>query len=214
MATSKSIGNGFERRVSKIFAKNLGGKWIRTPTSGGYVGGKNSTRIKTMDEKQVRLISSDIIPPKEYASFYIECKKRKEINFTAIAAGNCKEFDKWIRQVYESGKQKTSIPMLIFSEKGGKVFICMQFHTGLIDHLFGDQSTAIHYYMNNGDGKRQAFMIYYCYLIEQHQPTSTGELRFNETPFIITQLTTHIFNFLKFYEIHQNIKETEIGDKK
>lgn len=128
MSTSKSIGNSFERRVATILSTKLGGNWIRTPSSGAFIGGKNIKRTSVMTQEQTRLFASDLIPPEEYSDVYVECKKRAKFNFSSLLGSGSIEFDRWITQIMSSIGASAAIPVLIFSEKFGKPYIALPYN--------------------------------------------------------------------------------------
>ena len=104
--SSKSIGNTFERKVAKMFTEGIGeGDFIRTPSSGGFVGGKNTLRLATMGQNQARLFQADLIPPDNWTHIFVECKRRKDFKWNQLfSIAGSKDFDSWIQQVYQHAK--------------------------------------------------------------------------------------------------------------
>jgi hypothetical protein len=128
MVSGKCIGNSFERRVADLFSKGLGGEWVRTPSSGGFIGGANRKRLATLGQEQARLFDADIIPPDQYKNVVIECKKRANINFRQFTEINgSKVINEWLNQLFQNYvASEKKIHFLIFAEKFSPIFVCYQ----------------------------------------------------------------------------------------
>lgn len=81
---SKEKGKSGERELCKILQEYLGGSFIRTPSSGSFVGGQNAFRKKYLSEQQTRNLKSDIIPPDNLPKLVIECKNYKNFPFQGL----------------------------------------------------------------------------------------------------------------------------------
>lgn len=93
----KTKGKGYENTVANWLTATYGEKFIRVPSSGSYVGGKNHHRRMLMTEGQVRSFKGDIIPPDTWNRFNCECKAYKVFNFHQLY-GDSKILDSWIQE--------------------------------------------------------------------------------------------------------------------
>jgi hypothetical protein len=168
MSSSKSIGNQFERRVAKILSDGFGGEWIRTPTSGAMLGGKNIIRAVKMDNSQTRLFTADLIPPLEWSNIYVECKKRAKINFAKFLYGEHKEFDSWVNQIITTiPKDSDVIPFIIFCEKFGKPIISIPIDTNTKNLRFLFTPFSMNFGQNVLiDNIKQSYVIYFYKNVE------------------------------------------------
>lgn len=110
---AKSKGNAWEREITRYLGEQLGGHWMRVPSSGAFIGGSNSSRKILMDDGQVRIMKGDIIPPSHLTKLNIEAKSYKDINFHQIINGNCAQLDSWIDQT-ETPADPGDFSMTIF----------------------------------------------------------------------------------------------------
>lgn len=94
---NKAKGNAFERKVCELFTEVYGGTWRRSPTSGAYYGGKNSSRLGTASISQAMIDVGDIIPAENYEGVVIECKSRKDFAFNLLLSSST-ELESWIDQ--------------------------------------------------------------------------------------------------------------------
>lgn len=102
---SKVKGNGFERDVCKYLHGVTGLKFLRVPSSGGYIGGKNINRASDMDDNQVRIMDGDIIVPEEWADWSLECKFYKDIAWKKIyQPEGVAQLNGWIEQAKITSK--------------------------------------------------------------------------------------------------------------
>ena len=109
---SKTKGASWERDLCLVLETNLGGKFIRTPGSGAYIGGFNSFRQQTLGEGTVKVMRGDIVPPDHLSKLIIEAKNYGDIAFHQFWTG-CKQLNSWIDQLY-STQSEDGIHFLIF----------------------------------------------------------------------------------------------------
>lgn len=76
---SKTKGNNGERELCKILEEYLGGSWVKTPSSGAFLGGSNKYRAKKLDESQIHTFRADIITPENLTKLVIESKNYSEL---------------------------------------------------------------------------------------------------------------------------------------
>jgi len=99
---SKIKGSSGERELAKIFSGLFGGSFIRSPSSGAYVGGKNFVRKATLSEGQVRHAKGDLVPPDFMPKFVVESKNYDEFRFhQLLTPGSCLQLDEWIKQTLD-----------------------------------------------------------------------------------------------------------------
>lgn len=104
---SKTKGSNGERELCKILSEELGGSFIRVPTSGAMIGGQNNFRAKAMSDTQVKIFRGDIIPPDHLPKIVIECKSYKDFRFhQLLQPGSCPILDEWIRQTVDIIKEE------------------------------------------------------------------------------------------------------------
>lgn len=121
---SKQKGNGFEREVAKFLSDTYKQKFVRVPNSGAYVGGQNAVRRDVLDDSQVRLFKSDIIPPDGW-NINIECKSYSEFQFNQLFDGESKLLDKWIEQTLLVADDRDLSIILMKFNRIGK-FVCVR----------------------------------------------------------------------------------------
>lgn len=98
---SKNKGKSWERDVCKFLETRLGGKFIRSPSSGAIIGGKNSKLKEYISEGAIRTFKGDIIPPQEYPFLVIEAKNYGNFPFHSVYK-NSSQLNAWIDQMNES----------------------------------------------------------------------------------------------------------------
>jgi hypothetical protein len=122
---SKSKGNAAERQICESLESILGGKFIRVPNSGAFLGGVNYMRSQEMDAGQIKTFKGDIICPSNLPKLVIESKFYKDFNFSTLWTNKKNGLlDNWIQQnliVCEPG----DFPVLImrFNRKGSFVVV-------------------------------------------------------------------------------------------
>jgi len=103
---SKAKGKGYERRVAKILSEWWGSPFHRTPTSGAHI------------------YSGDIVDPKGEFPFMVECKKRKDLDFSGILEKDSRLWKFWEQTLksYIPGDphhKPADPPILVFSQDFG-----------------------------------------------------------------------------------------------
>lgn len=95
---SKSKGNAWELEVSKFLTETYGETFLRIPSSGAFVGGKNTHRKATLDAGQLSSKKGDIHPPGGWKHFNLECKSYADFPFHQLWFTDVKILDAWIQQ--------------------------------------------------------------------------------------------------------------------
>lgn len=95
---SKTKGNSWELEVSKFLSKIYNDSFIRIPSSGAFVGGKNNVRKETLDKTQIQSKKGDIHPPASWKYWNIECKSYQDFPFHQLWYMDVKILDAWIQQ--------------------------------------------------------------------------------------------------------------------
>lgn len=101
-SSSKNKGKSWERDFAKFLSAQYNASFIRVPASGAYVGGKNAARKEYLDEGQIRSSKGDIIPPKEWIHFNVECKNYASFPFHQLTQGKVLQLEKWIGQCLDA----------------------------------------------------------------------------------------------------------------
>ena len=102
---SKVKGDVGERELARILSAHLGGSFIRTPGSGSYVGGSNTTRKLNMSVTQVASRRGDLTPPDHLPGLVIESKAYADFRFHQLMTpGGCSQLDGWLAQTVASGE--------------------------------------------------------------------------------------------------------------
>jgi hypothetical protein len=95
---SKAKGNAWELEVSKFLTDTYGETFIRIPSSGAFVGGKNNFRKETLGSAQVQSKKGDIHPPESWKYWNLECKSYADFPFHQLWYADVKILDAWIQQ--------------------------------------------------------------------------------------------------------------------
>lgn len=98
---SKAKGNSWELDVAKFLTEKYSETFLRVPSSGAFVGGKNSHRKVTLDQSQLQSKKGDIHPPQTWQHFNCECKSYKDFPFHQLFYTDVKILDSWIEQQHE-----------------------------------------------------------------------------------------------------------------
>lgn len=98
---SKTKGNSWELDVAKFLSSLYNETFLRVPSSGAFVGGKNSHRKSTLDQGQIQSKKGDIQPPSSWTHFNIECKSYADFPFHQLWNSDVKILDSWIAQQKE-----------------------------------------------------------------------------------------------------------------
>lgn len=98
---SKAKGNSWELDVAKFLTELYGSTFLRVPSSGAFVGGKNTHRKATLDQGQLQSKKGDIHPPHDWKFFNVECKSYADFPFHQLWYADVKILDSWIAQQKE-----------------------------------------------------------------------------------------------------------------
>jgi hypothetical protein len=98
---SKAKGNAWELEVAKFLASLYNESFIRIPSSGAFVGGKNTFRKTQIDSAQLQGKKGDIHPPEAWKHWNIECKSYADFPFHQLWYADVKILDSWIAQQKE-----------------------------------------------------------------------------------------------------------------
>ena len=118
---SKSKGNNFENKISKLLTEHLSPlKFIRSPGSGARVGGVNFQRFGNLySEDSLNIFVGDVVCVNE-SDFgltfraNIECKSYKESDsFTSLMSGSSKVFE-WMKESEIDAAKTNKIPIVVF----------------------------------------------------------------------------------------------------
>lgn len=127
-SASKNKGKRFERQVADYLSNLFGMNFKRSITSGAFTGGKNQSRIQSMDSGQVKLVRGDIIPPDEL-DLVIECKNHKEFGtgFSGLVAGNNLKLEGWMNEVLFDSEINQVPNFLVFkiTDNTGRMFFVL-----------------------------------------------------------------------------------------
>lgn len=95
---SKTKGNSWELDVAKFLTETYGETFIRIPSSGAFVGGKNNFRKTTLGGAQLQSKKGDIHPPETWKHWNLECKNYADFPFHQLFYTDVKILDAWIQQ--------------------------------------------------------------------------------------------------------------------
>lgn len=98
---SKAKGNAWELEVAKFLTDTYNESFLRVPSSGAFVGGKNTHRKATIDKAQLQSKKGDIHPPMGWNHFNLECKSYADFPFHQLWYADVKILDSWIAQQKE-----------------------------------------------------------------------------------------------------------------
>lgn len=124
---SKNKGNNWEREVANNLSTLYKESFIRVPSSGAYVGGKNNVRKEFLHEGQIRAMKGDIIPPFDWKHFNCECKNYAELPFHQLIQGECKQLETWLSQLFDAADAGDLNILIIKITRKGK-FIAVPSH--------------------------------------------------------------------------------------
>jgi len=124
----KQKGNSFERNVANFLTDLYGEQFLRVPSSGALIGGKNVVRKNTLSEAQIRNFKGDIIPGDSFPKLNLECKSYADFPFHQLFSGQVKILDTWISQcVAVEDPGDLSMLIMKFNRKGQ--FVAVKFST-------------------------------------------------------------------------------------
>jgi hypothetical protein len=95
---SKAKGNAWELEVAKFLSATYNESFIRIPSSGAFVGGKNNVRKATLGNAQIQSKKGDIHPPESWKYWNVECKSYANFPFHQLWTTDVKILDAWIQQ--------------------------------------------------------------------------------------------------------------------
>lgn len=95
---SKAKGNAWELEVAKFLSNLYKESFIRIPSSGAFVGGKNTFRKSQIDAAQLQGKKGDIHPPEAWKHWNMECKSYADFPFHQLWYADVKILDAWIQQ--------------------------------------------------------------------------------------------------------------------
>lgn len=99
----KNKGNSGERHIAEFLTKTFGEKFMRVPNSGALLGGVNAHRKQQLDEQQISMFKSDIIPPSSMRKLVIESKFYSEFPFHKLAQNQpIPLLNKWVNQTLQT----------------------------------------------------------------------------------------------------------------
>ena len=98
---SKVKGNAWELDVAKFLSTTYNESFIRIPSSGAFVGGKNNFRKTQIDSAQLQGKKGDIHPPEAWKHWNLECKSYADFPFHQLWTGDVKILDAWIQQQHD-----------------------------------------------------------------------------------------------------------------
>lgn len=114
----KNKGNGFERRVAKLFSEWTGVKFMRTPSSGA---------IHNFNDKRV---VSDIVPPLSIGKFpfSIECKNVNcSWEFSNLLEDTSQTIKDHWKQCEDDANREGLVPLLVFTKNYRPVLAVMPY---------------------------------------------------------------------------------------
>jgi hypothetical protein len=123
---SKSKGNAWELETAKFLTETYTRPFLRVPSSGAFVGGKNSFRKATMDQGQIHGKKGDIQPPSDWVHFNMECKSYADFPFHQLWTTDVKILDAWIQQQHEVEDEGDLNLILIKISRKGKWVVYQQ----------------------------------------------------------------------------------------
>jgi hypothetical protein len=95
---SNTKGNSWELDVSKFLSTTYNESFLRVPSSGAFVGGKNNFRKTQISAEQLQGKKGDIHPPASWKYWNIECKSYADFPFHQLWYADVKILDGWIKQ--------------------------------------------------------------------------------------------------------------------
>jgi hypothetical protein len=98
---SKTKGNAWELEVAKFLSATYNESFLRIPSSGAFVGGKNSIRKAGLGDAQLQSKKGDIHPPQDWKHWNLECKSYADFPFHQLWTSDVKILDSWIAQQHE-----------------------------------------------------------------------------------------------------------------
>lgn len=121
--SSKEKGNRFERQVADKLSNWWGGKFNRTPQSGGASWAEQNNAV------------GDIVPPPNMGfPLVIECKDREGWTIDNVLLNN-KEPHDWWKQVVGDASKSNLVPCLVFKRKYSQIYVALPYIEEVYDDL-------------------------------------------------------------------------------
>ena len=121
---SKTKGSAWELEIATHLSELYSEHFMRTPSSGAYVGGSNTNRKLIMHESQIRNFKGDIIPGPSFPNLNIEAKSYKDFPFHQLFTGKpCKQLELWLGQLLEAAEPKDFNLLIIKVSRKGKYIV-------------------------------------------------------------------------------------------
>jgi hypothetical protein len=98
---SKAKGNAWELEVAKFLSATYNESFLRIPSSGAFVGGKNNFRKASLGDAQLQSKKGDIHPPQAWKHWNLECKSYADFPFHQLWTSDVKILDSWIAQQHD-----------------------------------------------------------------------------------------------------------------
>ena len=98
---SKSKGNAWELEIAKFLTDTYKSTFLRVPSSGAFVGGKNNFRKAALDQGQLQGKKGDVQPPSDWNYFNLEAKSYADFPFYQLWTSDLKMLDSWIQQQHD-----------------------------------------------------------------------------------------------------------------
>jgi hypothetical protein len=116
---SKTKGNSWERDIVNHLSALYNLPFVRVPSSGAFVGGKNKVRKEFLHDGQIKMMKGDIIPPDKWNHFNCEAKNYADFPFHQLVQGECKQLETWIAQLMDVADDgDINILMMKITRKG------------------------------------------------------------------------------------------------
>ena len=128
---SKAKGNAGERAICKILSTELAPlKFIRSPGSGAYVGGKNVKNLHLYSQETMLVFVSDICCSNEddvgkKFRFVVESKSYKTMEKWELLFNGKSQIYRWLAQVKMDASKVSKEPILIFKYNGSKHYVAV-----------------------------------------------------------------------------------------
>ena len=98
-SASKNKGNAGEREACGILGKIFEGSFLRSPSSGAFIGRKNAWRKDVISAGQTTQLKGDVVPPDHMLNMVLEVKSYKELRWHQLVQPNgCAQIDEWLEQ--------------------------------------------------------------------------------------------------------------------
>lgn len=116
---SKTKGNSWERDIVTHLSALYNLPFVRVPSSGAFVGGKNKVRKEFLHDGQIKMMKGDIIPPDKWNHFNCEAKNYADFPFHQLVKGECTQLETWIAQLMDVADDgDINILMMKITRKG------------------------------------------------------------------------------------------------